>query len=237
MPLVDFYATHPFHNELPFDYWIRLNKGIDMAEDALKRQGKTLENPAREVTVMFIRHCPDPELALVFKCKPLEEWTAGEMQARLDECQREHRLKQRQPTCLAGGVVSPVRPTGVLHVCDQTAEKPAATQPPLVPTQPTEGRSLERVIALLEHVLEQGFSQRNDPRHRFQQRPRDADRSRGPCQICGNANHSTVVHCRTNCLCFVCHAPGHVAAVCTVSPSPSSGPAQPSSSCPGRQEN
>ncbi|KAJ8388185.1 hypothetical protein AAFF_G00136510 [Aldrovandia affinis] len=79
MPLADFYTTHPFHNKLAFDYWIRLNKAIDMAEDVLKRQGKTLENLAREVTVMFIRHCPDPELALVFKCKPLEEWTAGEV--------------------------------------------------------------------------------------------------------------------------------------------------------------
>ncbi|XP_030638855.1 V-set and immunoglobulin domain-containing protein 10-like 2 [Chanos chanos] len=77
----DFYATLPFHNELPFDYWIRLNKAIDTAEGALKRQGKILDNPAREVTVMFIRHCPDPWLALVFKCKPLEEWTTGEVQS------------------------------------------------------------------------------------------------------------------------------------------------------------
>ncbi|KAJ8404548.1 hypothetical protein AAFF_G00338150 [Aldrovandia affinis] len=202
MPLVDFYATHPFHNELPFDYWIRLNKAIDTAEDALKRQGKTLENLAREVTVMFIRHCPDPELALVFKCKPLEEWTAGEVQARLDECQREHRLKQRQPTRLAGGVVSPFRPTGVLHACAQTAEKPAATQPPLVPAQPTEGQSLEDVIALLEHVLEQGFSQRNDLPRRFQQiaRPMPKLWKREPL-------HSCALSCRSSVLCLSCTWP------------------------------
>lgn len=29
----------------------------------MRRQGKKLEDPAREVTVMFIRHCPDPELS------------------------------------------------------------------------------------------------------------------------------------------------------------------------------
>lgn len=237
MPLADFYTTHPFHNELPFDYWIRLNKAIDATEEALKRQGKTLDNPTREVTVMFIRYCPDPELALIFKCKPLEEWTAGEVQMRLDECQREHRLKQRQSTRLAGSVVPPVRPTGVLHACAQTAEKSPATQPPPVPTQPSESQSLERVISLLERVLEQGSFQRNVPARRPQRRPRDADRSRGPCQICGEAIHSTDDHCSIHRLCFICHAPGHIASACTVTPSPSSRSAQPSNSGPGQQGN
>ena len=52
-------------------FYILLNKAIDIAVDGLERQGKTLENPTREVTVMLITHCPDAELSLVFSCRPL----------------------------------------------------------------------------------------------------------------------------------------------------------------------
>ena len=74
MPLADFYDTKPQPTETAVDYWIRLNKAIDTAVDGLKRQGKTLDNPSREVTVMFITHCPDTELSLVFGCK---RWRSG----------------------------------------------------------------------------------------------------------------------------------------------------------------
>ena len=85
MPLADFYDTKPRPTETAVDYWIRLNKAMDTAVDGLKRQGKTLDNPPREVTVMFITHCPDTELSLVFGSQPLEEWTATDVQMRLDE--------------------------------------------------------------------------------------------------------------------------------------------------------
>lgn len=85
MPLADFYATLPLKGESPFDYWIRLNRAMDVAEDRLKRQGNKLDNPAQEVTVMFVRHCPEPHLQLIFRCKPQQHWTAAEVQERLDE--------------------------------------------------------------------------------------------------------------------------------------------------------
>lgn len=59
MPLADFYDTKPRPTETAVDYWIRLNKAIDTAVDGMKRQGKFLDNPSREVTVMFITHCPE----------------------------------------------------------------------------------------------------------------------------------------------------------------------------------
>lgn len=66
MPLADFYfSLKPQPTETAVDYWIRLNKFIDIAEDGLKRQGKTLDSPSCEVTVMFY-HSPDTELSLVF---------------------------------------------------------------------------------------------------------------------------------------------------------------------------
>lgn len=68
MPLADFYDTKPRPTETAVNYWIWLNKVIDIAVDGLKTRGKTLENPSPEVTVMFISHCPDTELSLVFSC-------------------------------------------------------------------------------------------------------------------------------------------------------------------------
>ncbi len=81
-------------NEKPFDYWIRLHNANDIAGEGWKRQGKTLDDPFREVTVMFITNCPDPELSLTFKCKSLHEWTAADVQVRLDEYQRQDKFQQ-----------------------------------------------------------------------------------------------------------------------------------------------
>lgn len=101
MPLADFYGTLPLKGESPFDYWIRLNRAIDVADDCLKRQGKKLDNPSQEVTVMFVRHCLDPQLQLIFRCKPQQHWTAAEVQERLDEFKRETKYTRNQLSCLA----------------------------------------------------------------------------------------------------------------------------------------
>ncbi|KAJ8349270.1 hypothetical protein SKAU_G00244000 [Synaphobranchus kaupii] len=45
-----------------------------------------------ELAVMFIRNCPNKDLSLVFMGKPQREWTASEVQERLDEFLREHRV-------------------------------------------------------------------------------------------------------------------------------------------------
>lgn len=172
MPLADFYDTKPYPTETAVDYWIRLNKAIDHAVEGLMRQGKTLDNPPREVTVMFITHCPDKELALVFSCKPLEEWTAADVQVRLDEHHRERRLQQRRSTCPADGLQTTqatrvfrshsqsTHPTnslpstqdeGVVQSYVQSAEPPPCpfTSTPSQTLQ-TEGQSLEHVACCNE---------------------------------------------------------------------------------------
>lgn len=85
MPLADFYATTPYANEQPLDYWIRLNKAAEVAEQALGSVAKSVWLQTVEVAAMFIRHCPDRDLSLVFLSKPQSEWTSCEVQARLDE--------------------------------------------------------------------------------------------------------------------------------------------------------
>lgn len=89
LPLADFYATLPKHRENPVDYWIRLNKAADLALEGLHRQGKGTENMNDEVALMFVKHCPDPELSCTFKCKPIHEWTSRDVQLRIDDYQSE----------------------------------------------------------------------------------------------------------------------------------------------------
>ena len=89
LPLQDFYSTLPSQRENPIDYWIRLNKAADLAEEGLQRQGRQAENMGGEIAKMFVKHCPDPELASVFKYKQIHEWTSKEIQQRIDEYHRE----------------------------------------------------------------------------------------------------------------------------------------------------
>lgn len=91
MPLADFYATMPCSGEHPFDYWLRSNRAMEVTEDWLKTQNKTFDNLSRDLTAMFIRHCPDPELSLIFKCKPLQQWTVTDVHEKLVEHSRDQK--------------------------------------------------------------------------------------------------------------------------------------------------
>lgn len=79
----DFYITVLRPGESTLDYWIRL-KSIDAVDVCLRRRGKCVDDPCAEAVVMFISYCPDPDLAVSFKLKPAESWTAAEVQEQLD---------------------------------------------------------------------------------------------------------------------------------------------------------
>ncbi|KAL7862550.1 hypothetical protein SRHO_G00139910 [Serrasalmus rhombeus] len=116
LPLADFYSTLPRQKENPVDYWIRVNKAADLAVEGLHRQGRGMENMTEEITRMFIKHCPDPELAYMFKCKPIHEWNAKQIQERIDEYQRE----KRPITCVSNAAHLCHKAT-VTHVEDSDA--------------------------------------------------------------------------------------------------------------------
>lgn len=80
LPLADFYATQPAAKETPVDYWVRLNTAAEVADRHWRRQGSNMENMNAEVAMMFIRNCPDPSLACIFKCKPISKWSLMEVQ-------------------------------------------------------------------------------------------------------------------------------------------------------------
>ena len=216
LPVADFCATVPLTNEHAFDYWLRLNRAMEVAEDCAKRLGEQVGNPSRLLTHMFIRHCPDPELSLIFKCRPLGEWTPADIQQRLDEDRREKRLPRSAKmvplavTSLKQELNSAVSPT-------MSAAAPAVQHSGLMclpvqlphPQEPAE--KMDRVIALLERLLEQRPIESN---RQSQGGNRNRIRPSGPCEVCGVTEHDTRFHCRTNRLCYLCHASGHVRTQC-----------------------
>lgn len=110
LPVKDFYSAVPRAGEDAMDYWICLNKSIDAADECLRRRGKLMEDPSTEVVMMFINHCPDPSLALSFPLKAPEEWTAAEVQDRLDSHVRKMKrtvVHSQQATCLSALSQSP----------------------------------------------------------------------------------------------------------------------------------
>lgn len=207
MPLADFYNTLPLHGESPMDYWIRLNKAVDVADECLRRQGRNIGDPSHEVTMMLVKHCPDPALASVLKCKTAEKWTASEIQEHLIEHQREARTKSQ---------VRSVRPKHIgVHAQTATTEVPTAenacepTSPQNMvgqpPSSPTESVYIQSLISLLDRVLEQKAqtaavgSSYKGPVNIFQRK----------CRVCQSSEHSTTAHCRQENLCMGCYEPGH----------------------------
>lgn len=124
LPLSDFYATLPKLRENPVDYWIRLNKAADLAIEGLDRQGKQAGNMSDEVALMFVKHCPDPELSYTLKCKPIHEWTSRDVQVRIDDYQRELRASSR----VSGAVQLKSHTTTILH--EQSSSSPASLSVP-----------------------------------------------------------------------------------------------------------
>lgn len=107
MPMADFYNTKPLQREGVMEYWIRLNNAIDIADECLKRQGRSVEDPGREVSMMFIKYCPDPVLFNRLSIKAAEEWSTSEVQERIDSYQRELRTRtQGNPPASQRHVVS-----------------------------------------------------------------------------------------------------------------------------------
>lgn len=93
MTMADFYNTRPQQHEGVMEYWIRLNNAIDIADECLRRQGRSVEDPGREVTMMFIKYCPDPILLNRLSFKAAKEWTTSEVQECIDSFLRELRTR------------------------------------------------------------------------------------------------------------------------------------------------
>lgn len=211
LPLADFYTTLPHVGEDAYDYWLRLNKAADIAVDRLKEQCKTLDNPGLETTRMFLRHCPSRELAMTFRSKTVDKWSAEDVQAVLDEYHLEVSVKGRAaapapaPASALASAVH-VNAAGLLD-----AEMPSSFQQHSTAAKHSDSSALDRVISVLEKVLldKSAHAQSLPHRHFRPKFPRINGLTSLPCTVCGDATHTALTHCRNNNLCFQCHSPDH----------------------------
>lgn len=192
-PLRDFYETLPKQSESGLEYWIRLNKAVDLADECLKRQGKRVEDPSHEVTMMFVRHCPEPGLYTALRSKPLETWNASEIQALIDS---HHRDKQsvRVDRERRAGDASP-------NAWCMTQQQSSATNQ----ASGLDSALLGRVASLLEQFLVQKKGQEQ----KIEQGKVVPVDSAAPCKICRALDHTTKTHCFKEGLCFRCFKTGH----------------------------
>lgn len=201
VPLADFYSTLPKEQEDPYEYWLRLNRAADVAANCLKEQGKMFDNPTVEVTRMFIRHCPSRDLALTFRSKTIDKWSAREVQEVLDEYHLEKGFKSSiEKNSRINVNTVEISPNTTL-VSDTPEQMKNVSQ---------DTSTLERLIGMLEKVLLQGsgHAQANrKPRHN--RLPKIEGLNDMPCSICKDSSHTALTHCRENRLCFMCHLPGH----------------------------
>ncbi|KAJ8381233.1 hypothetical protein SKAU_G00020110 [Synaphobranchus kaupii] len=101
----------------------------------------------------------------------------------------------------------------------QHVQRPQHVPPPQNAQQPDDG-VLGRMMSMLERVLA-----RVEPRNPERSQKRPSLFSSPPCRVCGDANHSTLSHCKSDHLCFKCLAPGHSKQHCPNNAQPQLSPA------------
>lgn len=224
LPLQDFYTTLPESQEDPYDYWLRLNRAADVTAECLKEQGKQQDSLSIEVTRMFIRNCPSSDLALTFRSKTIDKWSAAEVQEVLNEYHSEKFIKAAGKKTVRNEIAvnrmevntssvpqpqSPLQP-----LCNvQPPSQPLCNAQSSPQSTPTDHSALERMISMLEKVLMSNTQSRPASR-RMSGLPRIQGLNSTPCLVCEDASHSALSHCKENKLCFQCFSPDHARNSC-----------------------
>lgn len=209
MPMADFYSTVPQARETPVEYWLRLNKAVDAAEEGLKRLGRRMENPCQEVTMMFVKHCPDPDLAAVFKFKAPDKWTASEVQELIDRYQTEmkeqlnSKSKCTKPLTAYAQAPAPDNSEMTSHLVESVVQSENSA----ISRVPCNDNCLKTLVSLFDRALSQNnqAARRSNPHDQFQHRS---------CRVCQSLEHSTLSHCRRDRLCLACFQPNHIKKDC-----------------------
>lgn len=210
MPLADFYGTVPVAGENPVEYWVRLNKAVDVAEEALTRLGRQMDNPCQEAAMMFVKHCPDPTLSAIFRLKAPDKWAASEVQEHLDRYQTEQKEQlavRSKPNSVVRNVTahaqSPMEDEIVTRVFSATSDNTNAS----TPSHSQNDNCMKTLISLLDRAL----SQNNQAEMRCSRPSQPPMRA---CKVCHSPEHSTLAHCRRHRLCLACFQPGHIKRDC-----------------------
>lgn len=204
VPLADFYSTTPKDQEDPYEYWLRLNRAADVVASCLKEQGKVFDNPTVEVTRMFIKHCPSRDLALTFRSKTTDKWSAREVQEVLDEYHLEKCVKSPK------GVGNRIN----INAAEFNPSTAPGSDTPEQKKTSQDNATLERLISMLEKVLLQGQARASRNPNNNNRAPRIEGLTDTPCTVCKDSSHTALTHCKENRLCFLCHLPGHSRRTC-----------------------
>lgn len=203
MPLADFYNTLPMPNEDAMEYRIRLNKTMDVASECLRKQGRSVGDPSHEISMMFIKHCPDASLAGVFKFKSAEKWSACEIQERLDDHMQEKKTRAagrpQRPSSVERKILNHCSVDG-MHV-STTSALPSSHKT----HASTDDDCMRSLVSLLDRLVTQQARESVNPNTKMTA-PKSFQRM---CRICGTGEHSTLSHCRREDRCLRCLAPGH----------------------------
>lgn len=159
--------------------------------------------------MMFVKHCPDPALTNVLKCRTAEKWTSHEIQEHLNEHQREAKTRnqgktyrppqQRQVSAhVQASTLEDVTTNVREHTYEQNMTGPSSTSPAV-------SICIQSLISLLDRVLEQNAQSAVNIRPNREQ----ANPPQRRCKVCQAADHSTSMHCRQENLCMSCFRPGH----------------------------
>ncbi|CAL9693963.1 unnamed protein product [Knipowitschia caucasica] len=206
MPMADFYSTVPMQGEAPVEYWLRLNKAVDAAEEGLKRLGRNMTDPCHEAAMMFVKYCPDPTLAAVFRFKAPDKWTASEVQGHIDRYQTERKElslskpKRMQPVTVHVQTPEPSPSETASHAAESIKQNES-------PKPSSNDECLKMLVSLFDRALSQNnnvVSSAVKPDH-FQRRS---------CRVCQSLEHSTLAHCRQKRLCLACFQPNHIKRDC-----------------------
>lgn len=170
-----------------------------------------MENMSSEIAIMFIKNCPNLDLSNVFRCKPISKWSAEEVQEAIDEYERDFRSRKPVPSMpifavnqanVAEKAVSTQVAVGSESMGVTSATRTVGPHPKT--SESAELGTLERVLKMLERVLEPTTLPASEPR------PRTSQWYRSPsCEVCGDRSHSTRSHCMRERRCLACLEIGH----------------------------
>lgn len=126
----------------------------------MRRQGPGIDDHRHEVSMMFMKHCPDQSLASVFKYKSAEKWSACDIQERLDE----HMQEKKSQTVTTGQLKQNTVERQVLSqsqvpmvdnapVLNSTVSSTPSSLPPAVASADTD--CMKSLVSLLDRLVTQ----------------------------------------------------------------------------------
>lgn len=188
----------------------------------------------KEVAMMFVRHCNEPSLSVVFKSKLADSWTAKEVQERIDEFHIKSRASRPTPERFTRQAVAVVS-DDTQQVGNTEAEVKLHSHKQGVgqPQQSAELASMQSSMNKMAEILNEVMCRLASPKKPSASRNSTfqwwgVPGSKG-CSICSDGSHSTRAHCSLHGLCSFCHQPGHMKFQCPklASPAPQSSPNPP----------